>query len=101
MLRDAEAVFVLPAWRGPVRTTAGNSTAAFLRTGSSERLMYVLHITGNYAIEMQNFDPINSCVYVVLCATKIRTVEQTVGLHDENSLGWNLEIFFPTHAPRN
>lgn len=32
---------VLPDWRGPVRTTAGISDAAFLRTGSKDLGMYL------------------------------------------------------------
>ena len=42
----------MPDWRGPVRTTAGNSVTAFLRSGSNERLMYSEPITGYYAFEM-------------------------------------------------
>ena len=38
--------------RCPVRITAGNSEAAFLRSGSNERLMYSESITGYYAFEM-------------------------------------------------
>jgi hypothetical protein len=49
---------VLPDCRGPVRTTAGNSDAALLRTVSSDLVIYLRAITQllscNYAFRLQN-----------------------------------------------